>query len=127
MSNKQFSADVEQLIQLVTHSIYSNKEIFLRELISNANDAIQKAKLKAAQDADYLGDNHEFNITIDLDTKKNIITLKDNGIGMTTTEVEKNIGTIAKSGTKEFVEKLKKSQKKANEKSDEKSENHDLI
>lgn len=103
----RFDADVAQLINLVTHSIYSNKEIFLRELISNANDAIQKAQFLAAQDAHYLGEDHKMAITITIDNEKKILILNDNGIGMTREEVQKHIGTIAKSGTKEFVEKLK--------------------
>lgn len=102
-----FDADVAQLIHLVTHSIYSNKEIFLRELISNANDAIQKAQFLAAQDANYLGDDHKLEISITIDTEKKMLILNDNGIGMTREEVQKHIGTIAKSGTKEFMEKLK--------------------
>jgi len=108
MAKKQFSSDVEQLIKLVTHSIYSNNEIFLRELISNANDAIQKAKIKASQDSDYLWEDYDLKIQIDIDKDKGILTISDNGIGMTSTEVEKNIWTIAKSGTKDFLEKIKK-------------------
>lgn len=92
-----FDADVSQLIHLVTHSIYSTKEVFLRELLANANDAIQKAKLLAAQDPSYLGDETDFRITIDVDTDKKTITLSDTGIGMTKDEVVTNLGTIAKS------------------------------
>lgn len=116
MTQKQFSADVEQLIQLVTHSIYSNKEIFLRELISNSNDAIQKAKLKSIKDTDYLGDDHELKIQIDINEKKKIITISDNWIWMTPTEIEKNLWIIAKSWTKDFLDKLKKQKEsKSNE------------
>jgi HSP90 family molecular chaperone len=107
MSKKTFSADVAQLLKLVTHSIYSNKEIFIRELIANANDAIQKAKILAAGDAKYLGDEIELNIKITLDKDKKILILEDTGIGMTMEDVEAHIGTIAKSGTKSFLEKLK--------------------
>lgn len=107
MSKKTFSADVAQLLKLVTHSIYSNKEIFLRELIANANDAIQKAKILAAGDASYLGDEIDLNIKITLDKDKKTLTLEDTGIGMSSEEVEAHIGTIAKSGTKSFLEKLK--------------------
>ena len=72
-----FDADVSQLIHLVTHSIYSSKEVFLRELLANANDAIQKAKLLAAKDPSYLGDETDLHVMIDIDTEKKIITLTD--------------------------------------------------
>lgn len=88
---KSFTADVEQLIQLVTHSVYSDKEIFLRELISNASDAIQKAKLKSLEDTSYLGDETDLEITLSIDEKQKVITLTDTGIGMNTEEVETNI------------------------------------
>ena len=107
MSKKTFSADVAQLLKLVTHSIYSNKEIFIRELIANANDAIQKAKILAAGDASYLGDEIDFSIKITLDKDTKTLTIEDTGIGMSSEDVEAHIGTIAKSGTKSFLEKLK--------------------
>lgn len=107
MSKKTFSADVAQLLKLVTHSIYSNKEIFIRELIANANDAIQKAKILAAWDASYLWNEVDFHIKISLNKDKKTLTIEDSGIGMTTEDVENHIGTIAKSGTKSFLEKLK--------------------
>ncbi|MBP6256322.1 ATP-binding protein [Patescibacteria group bacterium] len=102
-----FDADVSQLIHLVTHSIYSTKEVFLRELLANANDAIQKAKLLAAQDPAYLGDETDLTISIAVDTDKKIITITDTGVGMTEEEVISNLGTIAKSGTKAFLEQMK--------------------
>jgi len=107
MSKKTFSADVAQLLKLVTHSIYSNKEIFIRELIANANDAIQKAKILAAGNASYLGDEIDFSIKITLDKDTRTLTIEDTGIGMSSEDVEAHIGTIAKSGTKSFLEKLK--------------------
>jgi molecular chaperone HtpG len=109
MSKKQhnFEAETGRILELLTHSIYSNKEIFLRELISNSADAIDKARLKALTDTSFLKEGEEFQITLDFDTEKNPITLRDNGIGMTESELIKNLGTIAKSGTKEFIEKLK--------------------
>lgn len=107
MSKKVFTADVAQLLKLVTHSIYSNKEIFLRELIANANDALQKAKILAAGDANYLGDQVDLQITIATDKDAKTITITDTGIGMTVQDVEKHIGTIAQSGTKSFLEKMK--------------------
>lgn len=102
-----FDADVSQLIHLVTHSIYSTKEVFLRELLANANDAIQKAKLLAAQDPAYLGDETDLTISIAVDTDKKIITITDTGVGMSEEEVISNLGTIAKSGTKAFLEQMK--------------------
>ncbi|MGE4444328.1 MAG: molecular chaperone HtpG [Candidatus Altimarinota bacterium] len=115
MSNQySFEAETERLLELLTHSIYSNKEIFLRELISNASDAIDKARIKSLTDSNYLGENSNFEIKIDSDGENGIITLEDNGIGMTREEVMKNIGTIAKSGTKDFLEKLKESKEQNN-------------
>ncbi|MBT4632787.1 hypothetical protein HOB94_02130 [bacterium] len=92
----------------MTHSIYSNKEIFLRELVSNSADAVDKARLKSLTDTTFLGDDNEFKITIIRDEKANTITIEDNGIGMTQEEMVSHLGTIAKSGTKEFIEKLQK-------------------
>jgi len=80
MTKHEFNADVAQLIELVTHSIYSNKEIFLRELLSNASDALSKAKLQSLKDTNYLGDDIDLQITINVDEDKNMITIKDNGI-----------------------------------------------
>lgn len=115
MSNQySFEAETERLLELLTHSIYSNKEIFLRELISNASDAIDKARIKSLTDSNYLWENSNFEIKIDSDSENRIITLEDNGIWMTREEVMKNIWTIAKSGTKDFLEKLKESKEQNN-------------
>jgi molecular chaperone HtpG len=97
MAKKEFSADVAQLINLVTNSIYSNKDIFLRELLSNASDALAKAQFNGRSNSDYLGDDHALQITVDVDEDKKIITITDNGIGMTKEQVIEHIGTIAKS------------------------------
>ena len=102
-----FEAETGRILELLTHSIYSNKEIFLRELISNANDAIDKARLKSITDTNFLKEWEKFEIKIDIDKKEGTITISDNGIWMTKDELMKNLGTIAKSGTKEFIEKLK--------------------
>jgi len=102
-----FEAETGRILELLTHSIYSNKEIFLREIISNASDAIDKARLKSLTDTNFLKEWEKFEIKIDIDKKEGTITISDNGIGMTEDELHKNLGTIAKSGTKEFVEKLK--------------------
>jgi molecular chaperone HtpG len=104
--NMQFQTEVDQLLQLMIHSLYSNKEIFLRELISNSADACDKLRFEAiSNDALYEGDG-ELRIEIDFDEEANTVTIRDNGIGMSRDEVIENIGTIAKSGTKEFLAKL---------------------
>jgi len=110
MTNKHnFEAETWRVLELLTHSIYSNKEIFLRELISNASDAIDKARIKSLTDSTYLKEGEKFEIKVETDSKKKTITIIDNGIWMDEKEVIKNLGTIAKSGTKEFLEKLKRS------------------
>ena len=104
--SKAFQAETKELLNLMINSIYTNKEIFLRELISNASDAIDKLKFTALTNSEILGENSEFKITLAVDKDKREITIKDNGIGMTYDEVAENIGTIAKSGSKAFKEKL---------------------
>ena len=104
--NMQFQTEVNQLLQLMIHSLYSNKEIFLRELISNANDACDKLRFAAVKDDSLNEGDTELKIEIDFDSEANTVTIRDNGIGMTREEVIENIGTIAKSGTKEFLSKL---------------------
>ena len=101
-----FQAEVRQLLDLMIHSLYSNKEIFLRELISNASDALDKLRFEAiANDALYAGDS-ELKITLKIDKAARTLTVADNGIGMSRDEVIANIGTIARSGTREFLQKL---------------------
>ena len=109
MSKQQhnFEAETGRILELLTHSIYSNKEIFLREIISNASDAIDKARLKSITDTSFLKEGEQFQITLKADKEAGTITLTDNGIGMSEDELHKNLGTIAKSGTKEFMDKLK--------------------
>jgi molecular chaperone HtpG len=102
----EFKTEVKQLLNLIINSLYSNKEIFLRELISNASDAIDKLRFKAQTEEGILGNDTEFNIRIELDRIKNTLTVADNGIGMTYDEVLENIGTIAKSGTGAFLEAM---------------------
>ena len=104
--SKAFQAETKELLNLMINSIYTNKEIFLRELISNASDAIDKLKFTALTNSEILGENNEFKITLVVDKDKREITITDNGIGMTYDEVAENIGTIAKSGSKAFKEKL---------------------
>ena len=102
----EFKTEVKQLLNLIINSLYSNKEIFLRELISNASDAIDKLRFKAQTDEGILGDEPEFKIKIERDGIKNTLTVEDNGIGMNYEEVLENIGTIAKSGTNGFIEAM---------------------
>ncbi len=110
-----FQTEVKHLLHLMIHSLYSNKEIFLRELISNASDAADKLRFEAlSNDGLYEGDS-ELKIRIDFDKDKRTITITDNGIGMTRDEVQEHIGTIAKSGTKQFFEALTGEQAKDSE------------
>ena len=102
-----FEAETGRILELLTHSIYSNKEIFLRELVSNASDAIDKARIKSLTDTNFLKEGENFEIRLDIDKEKKTITLTDNGVGMTEEDLHSHLGTIAKSGTKEFLEKLK--------------------
>ncbi len=109
MSNTEtykFETEVQQLLHLMIHSLYSDKEIFLRELISNASDAADRLRFEALTDDNLASDGSELAIHISVDKKKKTITVSDNGIGMTHDEVVENIGTIARSGTKDFVEAL---------------------
>ena len=102
----EFQAEARQLLQLVVHSIYSNKDIFLRELISNASDALDKLRLAVLQDG-LEADISELHIVLEADQEARTLTVRDNGIGMTRDEVVSLIGTIAKSGTAELLRKLK--------------------
>jgi molecular chaperone HtpG len=102
----QFKTEVQQILNLIINSIYSNKDIFLRELISNASDAIDKVRYKAETEPGILGDDTEFKIKLKPDGIKQTFEISDNGIGMTREEVLENIGTIAKSGTAGFLEAL---------------------
>lgn len=108
---KIFKAETKELLNLMIHSIYTNKEIFLRELISNANDAIDKLKFKSLTDTDILKGDDKFKIEISVDKDNRTLTITDNGIGMTYEEVDDNIGTIAKSGSKLFKEQLEEAKK----------------
>jgi molecular chaperone HtpG len=101
-----FQAEVKQLLQLMIHSLYSNKEIFLRELISNASDAADKLRFEAINNDALYGNDHELKIRVAFDKAARTITVSDNGIGMSRDEVISHLGTIAKSGTKEFFGKL---------------------
>ena len=105
----EFKTEARQLLDLIIHSVYSNKDIFLRELISNASDAIDRRRFEALQNPDLLDEDTDLHILIARDMESRTLTVHDNGIGMNRDEVIDLIGTIAKSGTKEFLEGLKKS------------------
>jgi len=107
-----FQTEAKQLLHLMIHSLYSNKEIFLRELISNASDAADKLRFAALKNDSFYEEDPDLNITIQSDSKKKTITIKDNGIGMSREEVIDNLGTIAKSGTAHFLESLTGDEKK---------------
>ncbi|MEU6734364.1 molecular chaperone HtpG [Streptomyces physcomitrii] len=106
----EFQAESRQLLQLVVHSIYSNKDIFLRELISNSSDALDKLRLESLRDSDLDADTSDLHIALEADPGQRTLTVRDNGIGMSREEVVQLIGTIAKSGTAEFARKLKEAQ-----------------
>ncbi|MBT6177443.1 MAG: molecular chaperone HtpG, partial [Deltaproteobacteria bacterium] len=102
-----FETQAKQILELMTHSVYSNREIFLRELISNASDALDKRRFEAIENKDLLPENEELSIWVEADKDTRTLTIRDNGIGMSREEVITNIGTIARSGTKEFLSALK--------------------
>lgn len=110
----KFKSEVKELLQLMIHSLYSNKEIFLRELISNSSDAIDKLRFKALSEPDLYENDPDFKIKIDIEKDKKILKIIDNGIGMTKEEIINNLGTIAKSGTKKFLKSLKQKDIKDN-------------
>ncbi|MEU4250462.1 molecular chaperone HtpG [Amycolatopsis sp. NPDC026612] len=103
----EFQSEARQLLQLMIHSIYSNKDTFLRELVSNASDALDKLRLESYRDKDLEADTADLHIAIETDPAARTLTVRDNGIGMTREEVVALIGTIAKSGTADFLTKLK--------------------
>ena len=105
---KQFKAESKRLMDLMINSIYTNKDIFLREIISNASDAIDKLHYKSLTDKKIKVNKNDFNIFIAIDKAKRTLTISDNGIGMTKEELENNLGTIAKSGSLDFKNENKK-------------------
>jgi molecular chaperone HtpG len=107
-----FQAEVKQILHLVTHSLYSNKEIFLRELISNASDACDKLRFEAINDASLFEDAPNLEVRVFFDPQAKTLTIRDNGIGMSAEEAVAHLGTIARSGTREFVARLEGDQKK---------------
>jgi molecular chaperone HtpG len=107
MESHRFEADVRQILHLVTHSLYSDREIFLRELVSNASDALDRARFEGLKNEDLLDVEGEPGISVSVDADAGTITISDDGIGMTQEQVVEHLGTIAKSGTKAFAEALK--------------------
>ena len=101
-----FQTEVKQLLQLMIHSLYSNKEIFLRELVSNASDACDKLRFEALNNAGLFGDDSDLKIRLSFDKEARTLTISDNGIGLTRDEAVEHLGTIAKSGTREFFSAL---------------------
>lgn len=113
---REFQAETKQLLDLMVHSIYTNREIFLRELVSNASDAIDKIRFESITNQELLEGKSDFEIYLVPDEESHTLTISDNGIGMTYDEVIENVGTIAKSGTKSFLEKLKEQKESVSDK-----------
>ena len=111
VENFKFEAEVQQVLHLVIHSLYSNRDIFLRELISNASDACDKLRFEALSDAGLYGEQSELKIRISSDSENKTLTISDTGIGMSREELIENLGTIARSGTRKFLEQLSATQK----------------
>src|SRR6186997_2924909 len=107
--NRAFEADVSRLLHLMVHSVYSDKEIFLRELISNAADACERLRYEAIAEPTLLGDDPKPRITLAIDAQARTLAVEDNGIGMSRDEMVEALGTIARSGTRAFVERLEAS------------------
>ena len=112
MKKRQFKTEVSDLLHLIIHSLYSNREIFLRELVSNASDAIDKLKYLTLTDKDLKDLSFEPRIDISFDEKKKTLTISDNGLGMNEEDLNNNLGTIASSGTKKFLANLSEEAKK---------------
>ncbi|MGQ9643079.1 MAG: molecular chaperone HtpG [Ignavibacterium sp.] len=110
----EFKAEIKKLLDILVHSLYTSREIFLRELISNASDALDKVRFEITKGTDVLDKDLPLEIRIDFDDKKNTITISDSGIGMSQDELISNIGTIAKSGTEEFLKQLSENKEAAN-------------
>ena len=104
--DRPFEADVAKLLHIMVHSVYSEKEVFLRELISNAADACERLRYEAIATPSLLGDDPSPRITLSIDADKRQITIEDNGVGMSRDEMVEALGTIARSGTKAFVDRI---------------------
>src|SRR5437868_1502875 len=108
----QFKTELKQLLHLIIHSLYSHKDIFLRELISNASDAIDRIRFQSLTKPELLEDNSDWKIKLIPDAANNTLTISDNGIGMSRETIVEHLGTIARSGTREFLESLKQADAK---------------
>ena len=108
IENRAFEADTSKILDIVIHSLYSNREIFLRELISNASDALDKRRFLASTNQSMQA-SQEFQIQIKTDKKAKTLTISDNGVGMDSDDLVSSLGTIARSGTKNFIEQLESS------------------
>ena len=106
MAKYEFQTEVNQLLKLIIHSLYSNKDIFLREIVSNGSDALDKLKYLTVSDEAYKGIKFEPRIDITFDENTSVLAVQDSGIGMTDEDLTNNLGTIARSGTKAFMEQL---------------------
>src|SRR5215212_3700908 len=106
LESRSFEADVAQLLQLMVHSVYSDRDVFLRELISNAADACERLRFEAVANPALLGDESKPRITLRIDTDNRRLTVEDNGIGMSRDEMVEALGTIARSGTKAFMDRI---------------------
>jgi len=104
--NFEFNADVSRLMDIIINSLYTKKDVFIREIISNASDALDKARFVSIAQSDYLGNTPELEIKIDFNDKEKTLSITDTGIGMTKAELIKNLGTVAKSGTTAFLEAM---------------------
>ncbi len=111
----EYKTEMKQLLNLITHSLYTHPEVFLRELVSNSSDALNKARFKKLTDKNIIDPDAELRIKIEIDSKKQMFSIEDNGIGMTEEELVNNIGTIARSGTLEFLKNIKEEKKKLEE------------
>ena len=103
-----FAADVSRLMDIIINSLYTKKEVFIRELVSNASDALDKVRFISVQNPEFLGDHKDLEIKIDFDHDAKTISITDTGVGMTKAELIKNLGTVAKSGTTAFLEAMGK-------------------
>ena len=108
----EYQAELKQLLHLIIHSLYTHPEVFLRELISNASDALNKVRFRMLTDKDVLDADAKLEIKINVDTKENTFSIEDSGIGMNEEDLIKRIGTVASSGTMEFLQQMKKSKEK---------------
>ena len=104
--NFNFNADVSRLMDIIINSLYTKKEVFLREIISNASDALDKARFLGIQNSDFFGEQPDLEIKLDYDFEAKTLSITDTGVGMTKAELVKNLGTVAKSGTTAFLEAI---------------------